>query len=48
MKIPFLSIMPSEAGGGIRRMVMHRSAQICAAPAMGFQHSKKIADLFHV
>ena len=44
---PLLSIMPSETGGGIRRMVMHRSAKICAAPAVGVQHSKTVANLFY-
>ena len=44
----FLPLLPSEASGGIRRMVMHRGAKMCAAPPMGFQHSKKITDLFHV
>jgi hypothetical protein len=31
--------MPSETGGGIRRMVMPGSAKICAASAMGVQPS---------
>ena len=39
--------MPSETGGGIRRMVMCRSAKICAAPAMGVQHSETAANLFY-
>jgi hypothetical protein len=39
-KKTFLPIMPPETGGGIRRMVMHRSAKIRAASAMGVQYSK--------
>ena len=39
--------MPPETGGGIRRMVMHRSAKIRAASAMGVQYSKTVANLFY-
>jgi hypothetical protein len=46
-KKTFLPIMPPETGGGIRRMVMHRSAKIRAASAMGVQYSKTVANLFY-
>ena len=39
--------MPPEKGGGIRRMVMHKSAKICTAPPMGVQHSQTAANLFY-
>jgi len=39
--------MSPEKGGGIRRMVMHRSAKICAASAVGVQYPKTVANLFY-
>jgi len=46
-KKAFLSVLPSETGGRIRRMVVRRSIEIRAPSAMGFQYSKAVANLFH-
>ena len=47
LKRVILSVLPSEAGGGIRRMVMHRGAKICAASPVGVQYPKTVANLFY-
>ena len=40
-----MSILPSEAGGGIRRMAVRRSIEIRAASAVGVQSSRR---MFHI
>ena len=42
------TIMPPEAGGGVRRMAWRCSVEICAPQAVGVQHSQEAADLFQV
>jgi hypothetical protein len=42
-----LSVLSSEAGGGIRRMAVRRSIEIRAASAMGVQYPKTVANLFY-
>ena len=47
-KKAFVSVLPSEAGGGIRRMAVRRSIEIRAASAMGVQYPKTVANLFYM
>ncbi len=42
-----MPVLPSEAGGGIRRMAVRKSIEIRAPSAMGFQYSKAVANLFY-
>ena len=42
-----MAVLPSEAGGGIRRRAVHRCIEIRAASSMGAQYSKTVVNLFY-
>ena len=44
---PFLSVLSSETGGGIRRMAVWKSVKICAASAVDVQYSQTAANQFY-
>jgi len=45
---PFLPLLPSEAGGGIRGMALPGSGQGGSAPACGFEHPENSEKILSV